>query len=162
MRKLKAGASLLIIAVMCLAVFGGSASAAKKKKVTRQDVEGSIVIPQGGNGAATCVYRVHRTFMLLGATQMNGVFGYTFEVDPGTIGQKFKLEAGAGVGMDITFYMNLGDLNDPAGAPANMPYEETGAGGESGTVPDGFPYAMVCMTDGANGSFTYSAGKGVK
>ena len=160
MRKLKAGTLLLVVA-LCLAALGGNAVAARKKP-TRQDVEGTITIPQGGQGAATCVYRVHRTFLLLGADQMNGMFGYTFDVDPGTIGQKFKLEAGAGIGMDISFYMDLGDLADPSTAPANIPYEKPGVGGESGTVPDGYPYGMVCMTDGANGTFTYSAGKGVK
>jgi hypothetical protein len=139
----------------------GGAATAGKKKGAHQHVEGSIVIPQGGNAAATCVYRVHRTFMLNGVDEANGLFGYTFMVDPGTVGKKFKLEAGDGIGMDISFYMDLGSA-DPTVAPANIPFENTGVGGESGTVPDGYPYAMVCMTDGTNGSFSYLAGKGVK
>ena len=147
-------------AILVMSFAGGTATAAKKK-AAYQAVEGTIAIPQGGNAAATCVYRVHRTFMLNGVDQANGMFGYTFEVDPGTIGKKFKLEAGAGIGMDISFYMDLGSA-DPSVAPANIAFENTGVGGESGTVPDGYPYAMVCMTDGTNGAFSYTAGKGVK
>ena len=157
MKKLLA---LAASAAMMLSIVGGIATAGKKKAV-HQHVEASISIPQGGNAAATCVYRVHRTFMLNGVDQANGLFGYTFMVDPGTVGKKFTLEAGAGIGMDISFYMDLGDA-DPTVAPANIAFEDIGVGGESGTVPDGYPYAMVCMTDGANGSFVYKAGKGVK
>ena len=157
MRKLIA---LTAASLVLASLVGGSAGAAKKK-VTLQHVEASILIPQGGNAAATCVYRAQRMFMLNGADQANGLVGYTFMVDPGTVGKKFTLEAGDGIGMDISFYMDLGDA-DPTVAPANIAFENTGVGGESGTVPDGYPYAMVCMTDGTNGSFVYKAGKGVK
>jgi hypothetical protein len=64
--------------------------------------------------------------------------------------------------MDISFYADMGDATDPATAPANYPYENPGPGGESGTVPAGYPIAFVCMTEGQNGTFSYAAGKGVK
>jgi hypothetical protein len=155
MRKLVAAAATaaLLAAPVQSAVAG--------KKAAHQHVEGTIAVPQGGNAAATCVYRTQRTLFGLGG--QNGVFGYTFDVDPGTVGKKFKLEAGAAdVGLDISFYADMGDPTDPSTAPANYAYENPGPGGESGTVPAGYPIAFVCMTEGANGSFTYLAGKGVK
>lgn len=155
MKKLVAAATV----AMLVAAPVQSALAGKKKPAAHQHVEGTIAIPQGGNAAATCVYRTQRT--LLAAGGPNGVVGYTFEVDPATAGKPFKLEASSGTGMDISFYAGIGD---PAAstAPANYPYETPGPGGESGTVPAGFSHAFVCMTEGANGSFSYMAGKGVK
>ena len=121
------------------------------------------MIPQGGNGAATCVYRAHRTLFIAAGEQVNGIAGYTFEVDPKTVGLPFKLEASDGTGFDISFYATLGAPTDPGfdptAAPANIAFEKTGLGGEEGTVPEGYPYAFVCMTDGSNGTFTYAAGK---
>lgn len=155
MKKLVAAAAtaILIAAPVQSAVAG-------KKAAAHQHVEGTIALPQGGNAAATCVYRAQRTLFANGGP--NGVAGYTFEVDPATAGKKFKLEAGDGVGLDISFYAEMGDTTDPATAPANYPYEAPGPGGEAGTVPAGYPIAFVCMTEGTNGSFTYTAGKGVK
>ena len=155
MKKLVAAATTaLLLAAPVQSAFAG------KKAAAHQHVEGTIAVPQGGNAAATCVYRTQRT--LLSAGGPNGVFGYTFDVDPATAGKKFTLEAGSGVGMDISFYADMGDPTDPATAPANYAYENPGPGGESGTVPAGYPIAFVCMTEGANGTFTYAAGKGVK
>ncbi|MDQ3957522.1 MAG: hypothetical protein M3273_04285 [Actinomycetota bacterium] len=155
MRKLIAfgTAAVLLAAPVQSAVAG---------KPAHQHVEGTIAIPQGGGPAATCVYRVQRTLMIIaGSSAPNGVFGYTFDVDPGTVGKPFKLDAGAGAGMDISFYAELGAA-DPTVAPANVTYETPGPGGEKGTVPAGYPIAFVCMTEGVNGSFSYMAGKGVK
>lgn len=155
MKKLVAAvATAVLIAAPVQSAFGA------KKKAAHQHVEGTITVPQGGNAAATCVYRTQRA--LLSAGGPNGVVGYTFDVDPGTVGKKFKLEAGSGVGMDISFYADMGDATDPSTAPANYPYETPGPGGEAGTVPAGYPIAFVCMTEGTNGSFSYMAGKGVK
>ena len=137
-----------------------SAVAAKKKPPARQQVKGTITLPQGGNAAATCVYRAQRTLLWQGGP--NGVVGYTFDVDKKTVGKPFKLEAGGGVGFDISFYSDMGDPTNPTTAPTNIAYENTGPGGEKGIVPAGFPIAFVCMTEGTNGSFTYTAGKGVK
>ncbi|MDQ4124085.1 MAG: hypothetical protein M3134_00600 [Actinomycetota bacterium] len=155
MKKLVAAATTAILLAAPV-----QSALAGKQKATHQHVEGTIALPQGGNAAATCVYRTQRTLLSVGGP--NGVVGYTFEVDPGTVGRKFKLEAGTGVGLDISFYADMGDPTDPATAPANYPYENPGPGGESGTVPAGYPIAFVCMTEGQNGSFTYLAGKGVK
>jgi hypothetical protein len=146
--------ALLLVAALAIPVFSGSAIAAKKKG---QTVEGSIVLPQGGGPAGPCVYRTQRTLMAT-AGAPNGVFGYTFDVDPKTANKKFKLEVSEGVGMDIQFYSELGDVSDPSTAPANVGYETPGPGGESGTVPKGYPIAFVCMTEGVEGSFTYTAG----
>src|SRR3712207_3589189 len=155
MKKLVAAATTaLLLAAPVQSAFAG------KKAAAHQHVEGTIAIPQGGNAAATCVYRTQRVLLTAGGP--NGVVGYTFDVDPATVGKKFKLEAGSGVGMDISFYAEMGDATDPATAPANYPYETPGPGGESGTVPAGYPIAFVCMTEGQNGSFSYAAGKGVK
>ena len=156
MRKLVAAATIaLLLAAPVQSAFAG------KKKAAHQHVEGTITLPQGGNAAATCVYRTQRALLQVGGP--NGVVGYTFDVDPGTVGKKFKLEAGgSGIGLDISFYAEMGDATDPSTAPAKYPYENPGPGGESGTVPAGYPIAFVCMTEGINGSFSYMAGKGVK
>lgn len=146
-------------AVLLVAAPVQSAFAAKKAPA-HQHVEGSIAIPQGGNAAAACVYRTQRTLFASGGP--NEIFGYTFDVDPKTVGKPFKLEAGNGAGMDISFYADMGDVTDPTTAPANVAYENPGPGGESGTVPAGYPIAFVCMTEGVNGTFVYTAGKGVK
>lgn len=130
------------------------ASAAKKPK---QTVEGSIAIPQGGGPAATCVYRAQRSIIAT-AGQPNGVVGYTFDVEPATVGKKFKLVPSDGAGVDISFYSELGDPADPTVAPTNVPFENVGPGGEKGVVPAGYPIAFVCLTDGANATFTYKAG----
>ena len=151
MRKLVA----ISIAALLLGAVVPAASAGKKKSKP-QKVEASILVPQGGNAAATCVYRAQRTLMIGGGP--NGILGYTFEVDPKTVGKPFVLEAADGAGMDISFYADLGDPTDPTTAPANMPYETTGPGGEKGTVPPGLPIAFVCMTEGVNAAFTYTAG----
>jgi hypothetical protein len=146
--------ALLLVAALAIPVFSGSAVAAKKKG---QSVEGSVVLPQGGGPAGPCVYRTQRTVM--GTTGApNGVFGYSFEVDPKTANKKFTLKVSDGIGMDIQFYTDLGDPSDPTAAPANVGFETAGPGGESGTVPKGYPIAFVCMTEGFEGNFTYTAG----
>lgn len=145
---------LLAVLVVGGALVAPAAAGKKKKKVKPQVVEGSILVPQGGNAAATCVYRSQRT--LISAGGPNGILGYTFDVDPKTAGRPFKLEVSDGAGVDISFYMDLGDPTDPTTAPANQPYETTGPGGEEGTVPPGFPIAFVCLTEGANATFKYS------
>jgi len=67
--------------------------------------------------------------------QLNGVVGYHFDVDPGTIGKPFNLEVtggGADVDLDITFYMEFGtqeQATDTSHAPANQSFEERKPGG---------------------------------
>ena len=146
----------LSVAALLLGALVPATAGAAKKKAKPQIVEGTILAPQGGNAAATCVYRAQRTLITAGGP--NGIVGYTFEVDPKTVGKPFTLEAADGSGMDISFYADMGDVSDPTTAPANMPYEVTGPGGEKGTVPPGFPIAFVCMTEGVNAGFKYTAG----
>ena len=156
MRKLLAVA---LSTVAVLAVVPGAASAGKKG--AHQHVEGSVAVPQGTQGAAGCVYRTQRALYIAFGDAINGIFGYTFQVDPKTANKKFKLEVSDGAGVDLQFYAELG--SDPtADAPANVGFETPGPGGEKGTVPEGYPNAFVCLTDGANASFVYKAGKGVK
>lgn len=157
MRKLIA---LALAAISVTGAVSGSAVAGKKKPVV-QHVEGTILVPQGGNAAATCVYRTQRVLYIAMGEQVNGVFGYTFAVDPRTVNKNFVLEGPDGAGLDISFYGELG--TDPtADAPANYAYENPGVGGEKGTVPAGYPNAFVCLTDGANADFMYMAGTGIK
>lgn len=151
MKKLLA---LSLAASLVFPAFAASATAAKKPK---QAVEGTILLNQGGAAAGPCVYRTQRTLFAI-AGGPNGIFGYTFEVDPKTAGKKFTLEVSDGAGMDISFYSELGDITDPTTAPANMGYETAGPGGEKGVVPPGFPYAFVCLNEGVDASFTYTAG----
>lgn len=160
MRKLLA---LGVIALLVAGILGGTATAGKKKKkkpVPHQHVEGSIALPQGGNAAAPCVYRSQRALYIAFGDAINGIFGYTFEVDQKTAGLPFKIDVTGptGVdGVDIQFYAELG--TDPtADAPANVGYETPGPGGEEGTIPAGLPNAFVCLTEGANGTFTYMGG----
>ena len=153
---------VLVLALAALVVAGfvsGPATAGKKKKPAAfQHVEGSILVPQGGNAAAPCVYRAHRAALIAFGEAANGLFGYTFKVDPKTEGLPFKLTVDGSAGVDISFYGELG--SDPAAdAPANVGFETPGPGGEEGTVPPGLPNGMVCLTDGANASFMYMAGK---
>ena len=148
---------LLALSVAALLLAGGAVPAvAGKKKAKPQVVEGSILIPQGGGPAGPCVYRTQRTLAIAGGP--NGIAGYTFDVDPKTVGKPFKLEVADGAGMDISFYSELGDPTDPTTAPANMGFETAGPGGEKGTVPPGMPIGFVCMTEGTNATFTYTAG----
>ncbi|MFN2587908.1 MAG: hypothetical protein ABR613_07310 [Actinomycetota bacterium] len=153
---------------MALSLLGGASSAAPKQ----QKVDGSIrmMAPYAGSTFATCYSGLHRRIMILSSEnqQINGVVGYSFDLEPATNKKPFVLEVTGGQGdvdLDITFYTEFGtpeQATDPAYAPANYSYETRGAGGESGMVPDGMKKAIVCMHTGMNATFTYTAGKGVK
>ena len=149
---------VLVLSLVLAATPGVSALA--KKKAVVQTVEGSIALPQPYT--AGCIYRAQRTAYSVAGAQVNEIVGYTFDVDPKTFNKPFKLEVDGGAGMDISFYADLGDITDPTTAPANVPFATAGPGGESGLVPKGYPIAFVCMTEGAEAAFTYTAGKGVK
>lgn len=153
---------LVLIAIVVTGAVSSSAIAAKKKRAAaHQHVEGAIAVPQGTQGAAGCVYRTQRALYIAFGDAINGTFGYTFQVDPKTFGKAFTLDASSGAGVDLSFYGDLG--TDPAAdAPGNVAFETPGPGGEKGTVPEGYPNAFVCLTDGANATFSYMAGAGVK
>lgn len=150
---------LVVVGLIVLAVVAPASIAGKKG--AHQHVEGTIAVPQGPGGAG-CVWRTQRALYIAFGDAINGIVGYTFQVDPKTANKKFTLDVTeSGAGFDLQFYAELGD--DPtADAPANVGFETPGPGGEKGTVPEGFPNAFVCLTDGANASFVYKAGAGVK
>ena len=152
MRKIIA----LLAAATVVALPVGQATAAKAKK---QTVKGTIAVPQPYAADGTCIYRAQRALFTYAGASSNGQVGYTFPINKKTVGKPFKLTVADGSGMDISFYTDLGDPTDPTTAPANYPYETPGLGGEKGKVPAGYKYVFVCMTDGANASFTYTAGK---
>ena len=135
-----------------------SATAAGKKQV----VEGTIALPMSGDAieAGTCNFGAQRRPRLF--SQMifpNGIVGWDFDVDPRTVGKKFKLTTEtAGTDLDISFYMDMGDPADPAGAPTNIPFETRKEGGEAGKVPPGMTKALICMFAGSEAAFNYTAG----
>lgn len=153
---------MIVTLIAALALAPAAQAAKKKGKPAHQHVEGTIALPQPYAADGTCIYRAQRSLVATAGYAVNGFIGYTFEVDPKTAGKPFKLEVSDGAGMDISFYSELGNPADPTSAPANMPFETAGPGGEKGTVPPGFPIAFVCMTEGADAGFSYMAGKGVK
>jgi hypothetical protein len=160
--------SLGAAALMAVSFFPGTTSAAPKQQV----VEGSITMmaPFYGDTFATCYSGLHRRASVLSGGAANGVVGFEFDVDPATIGKPFVLEVNggqAGVDLDITFYTEFGTTDqalDRTHSPPNYSFEQRGAGGESGVIPKGLDWtkAIVCMHTGADATFTYTAGKGVK
>lgn len=155
MRKLVVAAAATLVAA---ALLPANVSAAPAKQV----VEGSVAFPMSGDAveAGTCNFGAQRRPRLF--TQMlfpNGIVGYDFDVDPKTVGKRFVLKtATAGADLDISFYMDMGDPADPAGAPTNIPFENRKEGGEVGKVPPGMSKVLICMFAGSNATFTYTAG----
>jgi hypothetical protein len=148
-----------IIALFAALVVVLPVAEATAGKARRQKVSHTIVAPQPYAADGTCIYRAQRALFSTFDEQANGYVGYTFEVNPKTAGAPFKLKVSDGAGVDISFYTELGDPTDPTTAPANMPFETPGPGGEKGKVPAGYDYAFVCMTEGQNATFTYTAGR---
>ena len=155
--------------LIALAVTGllavAPASALAAKKGVRQEMQGEITAPTPYPTDGTCFSRLARTTALASNGAVNGVVGYTFDVDPRTAGKKFQLHVTGGsaeTDLDLVYYANLGSLEDPNTAPAFQAYETREAGGEVGTVPAGMTKAIVCMAAGSQGAFHYMAGKGIK
>ena len=138
----------------------------------KQEVTGTIIAPAPFTDDSGCYAGLHRRGAILSQENNNGAIGWHFDVDPKTVGKKFKLDvAGQGsyVDIDINFYQKFGTVDDVvadptnAGAPATLGFNTRAAGGEKGKVPPGFPKAIICMYGGALGSgvlgaFTYTAG----
>ena len=148
-----------IIALLAAVVIVLPVGQAAAGKARRQKVSHPIYLPQPMAADGTCIYRSQRALFSATGEQTNGAVGYTFEVNPKTVGLPFKLTVSDGAGVDISFYADLGDATDPTTAPANLPFETPGPGGEKGKVPAGFDYALVCMTEGQNATFSYVAGR---
>lgn len=168
MRKITA---LLVIALLAVGLIadGAVAGKKKKKKLTYQQVEGSVAMMLPFyNDLNACYTGAHRRIAVLSQEQVNGDVGYHFDIDPGTAGGPFNLEVTGGMGdvdLDISFYTELGtpeQATDTAYAPYNVGFEERKPGGEKGIVPPDMTKAIVCMWNGQNATFTYEAGKGVK
>jgi hypothetical protein len=155
-------------ALLAVSMVSAPTHAAPKQQVVEGDI--AMMAPFYGDQLATCYSGAHRRMAVLTQEQVNGVVGYSFDVDPATIGKPFVLEATGGQGgvdLDITFYTEFGtaeQATDTAFAPTNYSFETRGAGGESGVIPKGVEWtkAIVCMHTGAGATFTYTAGKGVK
>jgi hypothetical protein len=156
MRKLVATALLAAVVSTGASVPANAGKKPKKPKAT-QTVEGSVALPAPYTDG-TCFFGAHRRANLVAQRQAQGIVGFDFDVDPKTEGGKFKLEpSDPAADLDISFYMSIGDIQDPAGAPSNLAFETREAGGESGTIPPGYPIAIVCMVTGENVGFTYTA-----
>lgn len=150
---------------------------ANAQKPKQQKVEGRVVLPAPFADGTSCFAGLHRRIAIMSQESVNGDFGYHFDIDPATAGKPFVLEATGGLGtvdLDILFYTKFGTpedvVNDPAGAgaPPSITFGTREAGGESGKVPPAeYTKAIVCLYGGtggagANATFTYTAGKGVK
>ena len=127
-------------------------------KPVRQRVEGTVTIPTP-TPDDVCFSGLHRRARSV--SQMlfpNGLVGFDFDVDPKTVGKKFKLEVieGAGADLDINFYNGLGTVEGPN--PAVVSFEERKEGGEVGIVPEGYSKVIICAFVGDNVTFTYTAG----
>ncbi len=147
----------LAVLVAALLIGGAVPATAGKAKKAKQKQEGSIALSaQYVDGS--CFFGLHRRINLVAQRHAQGIVGFDFDVDPKTVGGKFKLvPADDSADIDISFYQAIGDITDPAGAPANVKFHTREPGGESGVVPDGYPIAMVCMVTGENVDFTYTA-----
>lgn len=149
---------LLAASVAALLLGGAVPATAGKAKKVKQTEEGSIAVAVQYAGDGSCFFGLHRRLNLVAQRQAQGIVGYDFDVDPKTAGGKFKIvPSDEKADLDISFYQSIGDPEDPAGAPANVPFETREPGGESGQVPPGYPIAIVCMVTGENVDFTYTA-----
>ncbi len=159
----------LVVAAVAVASLLPTACAAGKKQVE----EGILPAPAPYTDDTGCYAGLHRRFAIVtqGASKQ-GPIGYHFDVDPATWNKNFVLEATGGQGtvdMDIYFYEKFGTPEDVAGDPLNagspftVSYNTREEGGEFGKVPPNMTKVIVCMmAGGADATFTYTAGKGVK
>lgn len=168
MRKIVA---LGAVALVALSLLGGSATAKKAGKMQMVDGTVAMMLPFPQD-TASCYAGIHRRAAIVSGEQVNGDVGYHFDVDQATAGKPFALDVTGGEGdvnLDITFYQKFGTTDDVtgdplnAGSPVTVEYHTNAPGGEHGTVPKGgFLKAIVCMNQGANATFHYMAGAGVK
>jgi hypothetical protein len=91
-----------------------------------------------------------------------------FEIDKATWDGKFKLDVTAGgtgtEDLDMTYYVDPGHLDpaDPAqqdGIIESSSYLTRKAGGETGIVPRGSKYVLICLATGSgyNAEWSYAA-----
>lgn len=169
---------MLILALVASLAFSvaPSAQAGKKKKKKKpavtQTVEGSVPLPAPYTDDTGCYAGLHRRGSIVTSGAANEVIGYEFDVDKGTWNTPFVMEITGGQGtvdLDIYFYTEFGTMDDVAGDPLNagspytVSFNTRDSVGESGTVPPDMTKVIVCMmAGGAEATFTYTAGAGVK
>lgn len=117
----------------------------------RQVVQGSLVSPMGS--AVTVVGLAPVTTR---AAAANGVATWTVQVDPGTVGGAFVLEARSHANLDVVFY------DDGYGVYHRSPqvtgaFYSAGVDGERGTVPAGSAVAVISIAEGSLADFVYTA-----
>ena len=149
------------------------ASLAQKGKAPTQTESGTLLLPAPYTDDTGCYAGLHRRFVIATGEAVNeGPIGYNFEVDPKTWNKKFVLTPTGGQGtvdMDIYFYSDFGTVDDVTGDPLNagspytVSFNTRNTDGEFGKVPPDMNKVIVCMlAGGANATFEYTAGKGVK
>lgn len=155
-----------IAALLAIGALPASAAGGKKQTVT-----GSIVAMARHTEPTSCYPGLHRRINVIGQESVQGVVGYHFDIDKKTWNKPFVLEPTGGQGvqgevdLNITFYTEFGTVEqatDTAYAPPTYAFEHVAPGGESGKVPKEMNRAIVCAFDGANVTFEYVAGAGVK
>lgn len=129
------------------------------RKTARQEERGTVVASaypeEGGCGDTNW-----RPGQIIGGPT-NGVTSHRFELQGGTAGRNYVLEAASGdeaVDVDITF-VDESDVVSPQ--PVSEGARRT-TRGEWGKVPRGAQVAYVCLYEGTRATFTYVAGAGVK
>lgn len=168
--------TLALAASLVVALVPGAAEAGKKKKKKSkpvvQTVEGTVPLPAPYTDDSGCYAGLHRRGSIVTGGANNEVIGYEFDVDEKTWGKPFALEITGGQGsvdLDIYFYAKFGTqedvINDPlnAGSPYTVSFNTRDNVGESGEVPVDMTKVIVCMmAGGADATFTYNAGDGIK
>lgn len=163
---------VLVMTAVAVASLLPSASLAGGKG-KKQVEQGRVPLPAPFTSDEGCFAGAHRRFAIMTQeASKQGPIGYHFDVDPATWNKNFVLEATGGQGsvdMDIYFYEKFGTpedvVGDPAaaGSPYTVSYNTREEGGEVGKVPPTMTRVIVCMmAGGADATFTYTAGKGVK
>lgn len=130
-----------------------------------QTVEGTVILPTPHpQDPAACFAGIDRRVSGIIGEQINGPFGYHFDIDKKTWGGKFILEPTGGPGtpdLCIVFFESFKtDPTDPAGGPYSVSIDTREPGGEVGTVPENVNKAIVALwagdsTQAAATSFRY-------
>ncbi len=150
------GLATAVIAVMVSSLLGTTPAAAAAEQV----VEGSILLPATAVDPASppnlaCIAGAHRRAALLFNNSANGFVGYHFDVDPGTHGGTFVLEAVTAADFDLTFYSDFGAV--PNTNPAEtLAFQTRGNAGETGEIPAMATKVIICLFQGADAEFKYT------
>lgn len=156
-------AACTALIILALAVPSGAAP-------KRQTVKGSVAfaIQNPAFNFETCWYHMHRRLSFFSAGNVQGIIGYDFDIDKTTWDKPFVLKVTGGQNepdLDVGLYMTYGSAEnqiDPTFAPPGQVFETRKPGGEKGIVPNGATKALVCMYEGRDASFIYTAGNPVR